>query len=379
MQQHEATTTMSATTMTTTTTSTVCRRAVALLAIAVTGVWTPSAQASPTTPAPPVVVFEPGILGYRSLALLGDYWGEVPNRLRAQGFVVVERAPAPVAAPIARAQELADDVDDILEETGAERVVIIAHSQGGLDVRAALDVIPGFASKVGAVATLSTPHHGSPMADVGFAVPWPLVDTVLGSMHRGFEFNQGVVAHDAAVESCLVALSPAGAATFNVAHPASPVPLFSIGAVSGRDVDDVCSSGIWGAPVVEDVVGPASLWNRAALQIMAGDFSNDGVVPTKSMRFSTFLGCVPADHGDWMGWVSHPFEEELVWSPTPFLVELAHALVDVDRYGERAMQGHLQALAGWARSSSAAPGAPPMTWASSSSSSSSTPLLPSTL
>ena len=298
-----------------------------------------------------MVVLTPGILGYKSLAALGDYWGVVPKRLHALGFVVVERAPGPVEAPSTRAIDLARDVADVLEKTGAERVVIIAHSQGGLDVRAALDEVPGFADMVGAVATLSSPHRGSPMADVGFALPQPLVHTVLDGLHWMFEADQGLASRPSAVEACLTALSTPGATAFNEEHPTSPVPFFSVGAVTGRDIDGVCASGVWGPPVVEDAAGPASLWNRAAIKMMVGDVSNDGVVPTASMRFGTFLGCVPADHGDWMGWVSHPLEEELVWSATPFLVELAESLVDVDRYGARAMTAHLPALALLARSS----------------------------
>ncbi len=336
-------------------TTAVCTTTATLMLFAVAMVWTTSAAATPqaVVAPPPVVVFEPGILGYKRLAGLGNYWGVVPDRLRALGFVVVERAPAPVESPSTRARGLADDVAAIRAATGAQRVVIIAHSQGGLDVRAALDDIPGFAAQVGAVATLSSPHHGSPMADVGFALPQPLVHGVLQAMHSSFEANQGLTARPAAIDACLTSLSPAGAAVFNAAHPTSPVPFFSVAAVTGEDIDGSCATGRWGPPVVQDAAGVASLWNRVALKIMVGDVSNDGVVPTASMRFGDFLGCVPADHGDWMGWVSHPFEEELVWSATPFLVELAQALVDVDRFGPRAMTGHLPALSSWARSSSA--------------------------
>ena len=310
-------------------TTAVCTTTATLMLFAVAMVWTTSAAATPqaVVAPPPVVVFEPGILGYKRLAGLGNYWGVVPDRLR--------------------------DVAAIRAATGAQRVVIIAHSQGGLDVRAALDDIPGFAAQVGAVATLSSPHHGSPMADVGFALPQPLVHGVLQAMHSSFEANQGLTARPAAIDACLTSLSPAGAAVFNAAHPTSPVPFFSVAAVTGEDIDGSCATGRWGPPVVQDAAGVASLWNRVALKIMVGDVSNDGVVPTASMRFGDFLGCVPADHGDWMGWVSHPFEEELVWSATPFLVELAQALVDVDRFGPRAMTGHLPALSSWARSSSA--------------------------
>lgn len=305
-----------------------------------------------TTP-PPVVVLHPGILGFRHLPVLGDYWGDLPARLREQGITVVERAPGPVEPPIVRARALVADVAAIRAETGVERVVIVAHSQGGLDVRAALDGIEGFAEQVGAVATLSTPHHGTPMADFAFLFPDALVNEVFEALHWTFETSQNIGPRAADTPRTLQALSRSGGEQYTQAHPTSAVPFFSVAAVTGHDVDDVCSSGIWGAPVVEDFAGPLSWWNRAAIAWTAGTISNDGVVPTASMRFGTFLGCVPADHGDWMGWTSHPLEEELVWASTPFLVELVTALVDVDRYGERAMPAHLGALATLARSSTA--------------------------
>jgi pimeloyl-ACP methyl ester carboxylesterase len=303
-----------------------------------------------TTP-PPVVVLHPGILGFRHLPVLGDYWGDLPARLREQGITVVERAPGPVEPPIVRARALAADVARIRAETGVERVVIVAHSQGGLDVRAAIDGIDGFAEQVGAVATLSTPHHGTPMADFAFLLPEALVNDVFDALHWTFETTQSVGPRAADTPNTLHALSRSGGEAYTLAHPTSAVPFFSVAAVTGHDVDNVCSTGIWGPPVVEDFAGPLAWWNRAAIAYTAGTISNDGVVPTASMRFGTFLGCVPADHGDWMGWTSHPLEEELVWASTPFLVELITALVDVERYGERAMPAHLGALATLARSS----------------------------
>jgi triacylglycerol lipase len=332
------------------------------IVLACCAAWSAAAVASPTnatpstrfaTTPPPVVVLHPGILGFRRLPLLGDYWGDLPARLREQGMTVVERAPGPVEPPIVRARALAADVAAIRAETGVERVVIVAHSQGGLDVRAAIDGIDGFAEQVGAVATLSTPHHGTPMADFAFLLPAALVNDVFDALHWTFESSQHIGPRTADTPHTLQALSRSGGEQYMRAHPTSAVPFFSIAAVTGDDVDDVCSSGIWGAPVVQDFAGPLSWWNRAAIAYTAGSISNDGVVPTASMRFGTFLGCVPADHGDWMGWTSHPLEEELVWASTSFLVELVSTLVDVDRYGERAMPAHLGALATLARSSTA--------------------------
>ena len=300
-----------------------------------------------------VVILQPGILGFEHLPVLGPYWGDVPERLRRLGYRVVARAPAPVDSPHRRGAALAADVDTILKgEAPGTRVVIIAHSQGGVDVRAALDEVPGFADQVGAVATVASPHHGSPMADVGEVLPTILVSGVLTAIHQGFEGLQGANTHAVDVDAALRTLSTKGGQHFMAAHPTSPVPFFSVAGVTGHDVDGACTGGRWLPPTIEDVVAPTALWNLWAQRALVGTHSTDGVVPTASMRFGDFLGCVPADHGDWMGWVSHPLEEELVWSPTPFLLALTAALVDVDRYGGGAIDGHLPALARLARSAS---------------------------
>src|SRR5436190_277798 len=44
------------------------------------------------------------------------------------------------------------------------KVIIIAHSMGGLDARYMISRL-GMADRVAALVTLSTPHHGSPYAD----------------------------------------------------------------------------------------------------------------------------------------------------------------------------------------------------------------------
>ena len=51
---------------------------------------------------------------------------------------------------------------------GPEKVHIIAHSGGGLDARLLAAPAPGldFGSRISSITTISTPHHGSPVADV---------------------------------------------------------------------------------------------------------------------------------------------------------------------------------------------------------------------
>jgi triacylglycerol lipase len=323
----------------------------AMAVAAVTTVWLAAAPAHATEPRKPrgLVVLQPGILGFRELSILGRYWGDVPERLRSQGYIVVERAPAPVSSPSARGRELAEEIRGLTARYQVERVVVLAHSQGGVDLRMALMEEPWVAHLIGAVATIASPHHGSLMVDVGEALPAPVVTGILRTVHRAFETDQRLDARPAQPDEALASLSTHGMAAFAALEPAVPVPFFSIGGVTGDDVDGACGDGQWSTPLVRDVAAPTSWWNLAATQAVAGPHSTDGVVPTKSMRFGEWLGCVPADHGDWLGWVSHPLEEELVWSPTPFMVALVSALVDVDRHGAAAMDAHIEDLARLAR------------------------------
>jgi len=58
------------------------------------------------------------------------------------------------------AQQLARRVDEVLAETGAEKVVLVGHSMGGLTSRAYVQRLGG-AAKVARIITLGTPHHGT--------------------------------------------------------------------------------------------------------------------------------------------------------------------------------------------------------------------------
>ena len=62
---------------------------------------------------------------------------------------------------VVNAEDIFDHtIDEILTETGAEKVNIITHSKGGLDARCAISSL-NIGSKVASLSTVSTPHHGS--------------------------------------------------------------------------------------------------------------------------------------------------------------------------------------------------------------------------
>ncbi len=97
--------------------------------------------------------------GFRDLKV-PVYWGRIPNVLRAHGAAVYFGEQDCWASTETNAQTLCGRIDEILRETGAEKVNIIAHSKGGLEARMAASSL-GYGNKIASLTTISTPHRGS--------------------------------------------------------------------------------------------------------------------------------------------------------------------------------------------------------------------------
>ena len=93
-----------------------------------------------------------------------NYWGRIPQALETNGARIYYGNHQSAAAVAISGQEIADRILAIVRETGCEKVNVIAHSKGGLDTRAALQ-IPGIAEHVASLTTINTPHRGCEFAD----------------------------------------------------------------------------------------------------------------------------------------------------------------------------------------------------------------------
>ena len=69
------------------------------------------------------------------------YWGRIPDALEAHGAALYYGRQDCWASVGDNAQFLKGRLLKILEETGAEKVNIIAHSKGGLDARCAITTL----------------------------------------------------------------------------------------------------------------------------------------------------------------------------------------------------------------------------------------------
>ena len=93
-----------------------------------------------------------------------NYWGRIPYALKQNGAVIYYGSQQSAASVASCGQELAERIRSIVQETGCEKVNIIAHSKGGLDSRFAISAC-GVSSCVASLTTINTPHRGCIFAD----------------------------------------------------------------------------------------------------------------------------------------------------------------------------------------------------------------------
>lgn len=101
------------------------------------------------------------------------YWGRIPGQLRRNGAAVYfGNQPSADSIPNC-ARILTERIKKITQETGCEKVNIIAHSKGGLDCRYAM-AFCGATPYVASLTTINTPHRGSEFADYMLAKVSPM-------------------------------------------------------------------------------------------------------------------------------------------------------------------------------------------------------------
>ena len=108
-------------------------------------------------------------IGFRDLRYF-NYWGRIPRELTRYGAVVYYGHQEALGTIVNNAQQIKDKILEIVNETGSDKVNIIAHSKGGLDARYAISKL-GMAPYVASLTTLSTPHRGCRMVDVACKLP----------------------------------------------------------------------------------------------------------------------------------------------------------------------------------------------------------------
>ncbi len=93
-----------------------------------------------------------------------NYWGRIPAELEKNGAQIFYGNHQSADRVEESGKEIAARIREIMEQTGCEKVNIIAHSKGGLDARYAIAKL-GMDSFVASLTTINTPHRGCEFAD----------------------------------------------------------------------------------------------------------------------------------------------------------------------------------------------------------------------
>ncbi|MHB8420856.1 MAG: esterase/lipase family protein [Myxococcales bacterium] len=247
------------------------------------------------------IVLAHGFAGWDQVGPV-EYFYQVPELLRGDGHVVYVAQVSPFDDSTSRGEQLLAYVQAVLAQSGAAKVDIVAHSQGGLDARYVAHAYP---EGVAAVVTIATPHRGTPLADAavsgtGGAAAFGALEQIAGAVDDG-GVPEGFLA-------ALQQMSSAGAAQFNQRITDAPgVAYFSIagrsnlaGAGGDCQADEPGFISRWDA--YADPTGPEFLFTGPYLAGNPLDPTpNDGLVDVASTKWGTFLGCVPADHFEEIG------------------------------------------------------------------------------
>lgn len=102
-----------------------------------------------------------GMGGFKALFGVIDYFHGIESTLLDAGAEVYFTHVPPLDSTEARGEVLLAQVEDIVARTGYEKVNLIGHSHGGLDVRYVAAVRPDL---VASVTTIGSPHLGAELA-----------------------------------------------------------------------------------------------------------------------------------------------------------------------------------------------------------------------
>ena len=256
-------------------------------------------DAPPASHGPYPIVLAHGLFGFDKLGPL-DYFYGISDALAAQGrSVYAPRVDAVQSAEI-RGAQLVTAIEAARADSGADKVIIFGHSQGGLDARWAAAHDP---DAVAAVVTVAAPHRGSPVADVALGLA-PGNSTAALDVLGNF-FGISTTGSSTSFAGALQSLSSAGAAQFDADTPDVPtIPYFSVAGRSALANSGACAPAAepfmatWDGdldPLQAELVPIAAILDAAALPATP---TNDGLVTVDSARWGEFLGCIPADHLD---------------------------------------------------------------------------------
>ncbi|MCP5059832.1 MAG: triacylglycerol lipase [bacterium] len=175
----------------------------------------------PTPPQYPFVLAH-GFLGAETYVDLLDYWNGIVDEMEDEGAEVYVSQVSAIHDSYVRGAQLQAQVENIIATTGAAKVHLIGHSQGGLDIRYVAGMRPDL---VASVTTVGSPHKGTSVA--GFIADGINLDgsfatslfAFFGALLTPVVELLGGTADPLDAKAGLAFLAPSGIAAFNTTFP----------------------------------------------------------------------------------------------------------------------------------------------------------------
>ncbi|MDF2567604.1 MAG: alpha/beta hydrolase [Oscillospiraceae bacterium] len=123
-------------------------------------------------------------VGFRDFKYV-NYWGRIPKELIRNGATVYYGNQEAFGTIDYNAKDMKQRILQIIEETGCEKVNIIAHSKGGLDARYMISMLD-MGDYVASLTTMSSPHRGSKVIDKIVRMPDGLFQWIAKIMNKYF-------------------------------------------------------------------------------------------------------------------------------------------------------------------------------------------------
>jgi triacylglycerol lipase len=232
-----------------------------------------------------------GCSGFANIGPIEYFW-QVKDTFTPQGYDIYVPVLDALNTSDKRGKELADYIDQILGQTYAKKVNIIAHSQGGLDARYAISGL-SYGDRIGVLNMVATPHHGSELGDVITTDPTGVGKVVIDALGGLLGVVLDGPGRDQQAFDALSMLSREYMEKeFNPQYPDDPRVKYKSWA----------GKSCWAWEDCGNPIDPIMAATYGVLRNLAGD--NDGIVPTASAVWGDFKGVIIGSH---MNEVGHLF------------------------------------------------------------------------
>lgn len=233
---------------------------------------------------------------------------DIAMHLRKHGV----RAYAPNVAPYEtvprRAEQWQHCIERVLEETHATKVHLVAHSMGGLDARYLISAL-GMHDRVATLTTISTPHHGTALADFVLEQPERLQSLIT----------------DIANWMGSTILETASANFLQAVSELTPTHMQEMFNALVLDRPEVSYRSYAGQAGRETTISINPLLRVLNLLLHNRQGINDGLVPNESAHWGDFRGTLDADH---LQQVGHYLGSRKTFNAEGFYLDLMQDLVN---------------------------------------------------